>query len=70
MLNEEALDADLEKPDVTNNSSDEDLKKYHHNGTVDDRRQSVTRASVGVEDTFQADMPVIAEAQNTTLAKA
>lgn len=69
MLNEEQLDTDLEQPDVRQDS-DEDLKKYHHNGTIDDRRQSVTRASVGIEDTFQPDMQIIAAHEKTNLAKA
>lgn len=69
MLNDEVLDNDLEKPDPAADS-DEDLKKYQHNGTLDDRRGSVTRANVGIEDTFQSDMSVIAKKENTTLARA
>lgn len=70
VLNEEQLDTDLEKPDVRQ-ESDKDLKKYHHNGTVDDRRrQSVRCVSVGIEDTFQPDMQVIDEHKKTNLAKA
>lgn len=70
MLNDEALDSDLDKPDVNRaGSSDEDMKKHHHNGTVDDRRQSVTRTNVGINEAFQQDLKVIAEHEKTTLAK-
>lgn len=69
MLNDETLDHDLEKPDPRSDS-DEDLKKHQHNGTLDDRRGSVTRASVDVNDVFAPDLPAIAEAKQTSLAKA
>ncbi|KAK5071863.1 hypothetical protein LTS08_001041 [Lithohypha guttulata] len=69
MLNDEALDVDLKKPDPRTDS-DDDLKEHYHNGTIDDRRGSVTRANVGVEDAFSPDMSVIANHEKTTLDKA
>lgn len=68
MLNDEALDHDLQKPSPQSDS-DEDLKKYHHNGTVDDRRESVTRTNVDINDTFSPDMKAIADHEQTTVSK-
>jgi len=69
MINDEQLDKELDHSDARTDS-DEDLKKHHEDGIVDNRRQSVTRASVGIEDTFQPDMQIIAEHDRKTLDKA
>lgn len=68
MLNDEALDKDLQKPNPQSDS-DDDLQKHHHNGTLDDRRQSVTRTNVNINDAFSPDMKAIAEHENTTVSK-
>lgn len=69
MINDELLDMDLDQPGIRQDS-DEDLKKHHSGGTADDRRQSVTRVSVGIEDTFQSDTEVVTGREKTILAKA
>ena len=68
MLNEEPLDHDLDQFDLRH-SSDEDSKYRYRNSLVDDRRASVTRTSVDVNDVFQQDIPLATETEKTTLTK-